>query len=219
MTMRRTIQRVLILGAGGHGAVVADILQQRHAQHPEWEPIGFLDDDPARHRAPVLGLPVLGKISDLSGIAHDAVILAIGNNTIRQTLYVALLAQGEQFAVACHPRAIVAPDVTLGPGTVVAAGVVVNPGTRIGENVILNTGCTVDHHNHVHEHVHIAPGAHLGGDVVIETGALVGMGALILPGRRVGTWAQVGAGAVVTKDLPPGAVAMGVPAKPVRFSS
>ncbi|MEX1021281.1 MAG: hypothetical protein WDZ49_16590, partial [Litorilinea sp.] len=69
------------------------------------------------------------------------------------------------------------------------------------------------------DHVHVAPGAHLGGDVHLETGEMVGIGAIILPGRRIGAWAQVGAGAVVTKDLPAGAVAVGVPARPVRFAT
>ena len=48
--------------------------------------------------------------------------------------------------------------------------------------------------------------------VVIEDGADIGVGAIILPGVTVGRGVQIGAGAVVTADLPPYAVAAGVPA-------
>jgi len=72
----------------------------------------------------------------------------------------------------------------------------------------------VDHHNTVGDHVHIAPGAHLGGEVTVEEGAMVGIGAVILPGVKVGAWSVVGAGAVVLKDVPREVKVVGVPARP-----
>lgn len=47
----------------------------------------------------------------------------------------------------------------------------------------------------------------------VEDGASIGGGATILPGLRIGAAATVGAGAVVTKDVPPGATVVGNPAK------
>jgi acetyltransferase-like isoleucine patch superfamily enzyme len=52
--------------------------------------------------------------------------------------------------------------------------------------------------------------------VVVETGADVGMNASILPGVRIGAHAIVGAGAVVTSDVPAYAIAAGVPARMLR---
>ena len=52
--------------------------------------------------------------------------------------------------------------------------------------------------------------------VVIEDEVWIGAHAIILPGTRVGRGAVIGAGSVVTRDIPPYAVAYGVPAK-VRF--
>jgi len=52
--------------------------------------------------------------------------------------------------------------------------------------------------------------------VVIEDDADLGVGAIVLPGVRIGRGAQVGAGAVVTKDVPDYAVVAGVPARLVR---
>jgi acetyltransferase-like isoleucine patch superfamily enzyme len=48
----------------------------------------------------------------------------------------------------------------------------------------------------------------------IEAGAFVGVGAILLPGVVVGADATVAAGAVVTRDVPPGHTVMGIPARP-----
>lgn len=98
----------------------------------------------------------------------------------------------------------------------ICAGVVVNTGSVIGADVILNTGCTVDHHNRIGDHAHIAPGVHMGGEVEVGEGALVGIGATVMPRKRIGAWSVVGAGTLVTRDVPDGVVVVGAPARVVR---
>jgi sugar O-acyltransferase (sialic acid O-acetyltransferase NeuD family) len=209
--------RVLVLGAGGHGQVVADILLRAQERNTLVQPIGYLDDDPAL-AGRNLGLPVLGAITHLSDIAHDAVVIAIGDNVTRRRLFETLKSRGEHFVTAQHPSAVIAPDARVGAGSMICAGVIVNPGSTVGENVILNTACTVDHHNHIGHHAHIAPGVHLGGDVTIGEGALVGIGATIMPQKRVGAWSVVGAGTLVHHDVADRMVAAGVPARIIRHS-
>ncbi|MCC7538073.1 MAG: acyltransferase [Deltaproteobacteria bacterium] len=53
--------------------------------------------------------------------------------------------------------------------------------------------------------------------VTIEDDADLGVGSIVLPGVTVGRGAQVGAGAVVTRDVPAFAVVAGVPAKVIRM--
>jgi sugar O-acyltransferase (sialic acid O-acetyltransferase NeuD family) len=205
--------RVIIVGAGGHGQVVADSMMRAHECGAAARPVGYLDDDPAVAGRSFLGLPVLGPVSRWSEIPHDAMVVAIGENRIRKRLFQMMAHHGAKFAVVRHPSAVIAPDVLIGPGSMICAGAVVNPGSVIGANVILNTGCIVDHHNRIGDHVHIAPGVRLGGDVSIEEGVLVGIGATVMPQRQVGAWGIVGASALVHRDVPQGSMAVGVPAR------
>lgn len=208
------MKRVLIIGAGGHAQVVADILLRMHEAGADLTPIGFLDDNPHLFGEWRLGLPILGPLAAIDAVDHDAVIIGIGDNRTRQAIYERLAACGEQFIVARHPSAIVARDAVIGAGTVIAARAIVNAGAHIGVNVILNSGCIVEHHNRIGAHAHIAPGATLGGAVTVGEGALVGIGATVLPQCIVGAWSTVGGGAVVTSTVDDHLVVSGVPARP-----
>jgi sugar O-acyltransferase (sialic acid O-acetyltransferase NeuD family) len=204
--------RIIVIGAGGHGQVVADVLQRMRDAGAESIVAGYLDDDPALMGSALLGVPVLGPVRDLSSVSHDAVIVAVGRNQTRMRLAEDLKRSGERFAVARHPSAVIAPDVVIGPGSMICAGVIVNPGTTIGAHAILNTGSTIDHHNGIGDYAHIGPGAHLGGNVRIGMGTLIGIGSTVLPQRQVGEWSVIGAGSVVIKDVPSGVTAIGAPA-------
>ena len=206
--------RVIVVGAGGHGQVVADILQTSGLD-ARVEVIGFVDDDPSLGAAMVLGLPVLGPVGDLQHVPHDGIVVAVGCNDRRARLCGSLSARGERLIAAVHRSAQIASNVAIEPGAMICAGAIVGTGSHIGTAAIVNTGATVDHHTHIGPFAHIAPGVHMGGEVRIEEGALVGIGAVVLPRRRVGRTATVGAGAVVTMDVSAGATVVGVPARVV----
>lgn len=207
---------ILIIGAGGHGQVVADILLRMMDAGMGVVPMGFLDDRRDLLGRSLLGIPILGEFRDRNNIQHDASIVAIGANGDRKAISLLLREEGRAFALARHPGSIIAPDARAGAGSMICAGSIVNTGSIIGEAVILNTGSTVDHHNEIENYVHIAPGAHLGGEVVVGEGALIGIGATVMPGRRIGAWSIVGAGALVHRDVPERSVVAGVPARVIR---
>ncbi|MCX7597344.1 MAG: acetyltransferase [Armatimonadetes bacterium] len=206
--------RVVIIGAGGHGRVMLDVLRCQGTA----EVVGFVDDAPGLQGSTAHGLPVLGTVEDLVKLRHqgiEAFVAAIGDNAIRAKKFACATEAGLAPWDAIHPSAVIAADVTWAPGVQVVAGVVVNTGAQLGNNVILNTACSVDHDCRVGDHCFIGPGARLGGTVKIEEGAFLGIGAIILPNLRVGAWSTVGAGAVVTRDVPARVVVVGCPARPV----
>lgn len=210
--------KIVIVGAGGHGQVVADILHEAARHGGRERLLGYVDDGRGAAGTLRAGVPILGRIAALATIPHDAVVVAIGDNRTRARRSLEL-APGATFATARHPSAIVSADVRIGPGSMLCAGVIVNTGTTAGRGVILNTGCTVDHHTTIGDFVHIAPGVHMGGEVRVGDGAFVGIGSVVLPGMTIGEGSVVGAGAVVTRDVPPGATVVGCPARVLSAGS
>jgi sugar O-acyltransferase (sialic acid O-acetyltransferase NeuD family) len=213
------VRRVLIVGAGGHGRVVLDILLQtgRH------EVIGFLDSNADIRGRRIDGFPVLGTPDNLAELAEaqriEGIVVAIGDNGVRRGLARRVEAVGVELINAVHPSAALARNATLGRNVVVAAGVVLCAHCQIGDSVILNTGCIIDHQTMIGEGSHICPGVRVAGRVKIESGAFVGIGATIIPKVTLGCESIVGAGAVVIEDVPALATVVGVPARPVKLAS
>jgi len=202
--------KIVIIGGGGHARVVADILRSMDGM----EPLGFITSDLPPGSSGPMGLPVLGGDDAVGSIAHDGLVVAVGDNATRERLFTRFAAQGETLVSAIHPSAVLAQDVVLGCGCMVCAGAIVNTGAEIGDNVILNTGSVTDHDCRIGDHSHVAPGAKLAGAVRIGVGVLVGLGAAVLPGVVMGERAVAGAGAVVLGDVVPGLTVVGVPARP-----
>jgi sugar O-acyltransferase (sialic acid O-acetyltransferase NeuD family) len=204
-----------VIGAGGHAKVVIDTARAAGLG----EPAGVLDDDPVRHGTRVLGVPVRGAI-DPETVARfrvERAVLAVGHNHTR-SLLAARLDGLVEWATIVHPAAVVSPAARLGEGTVVFAGSVIQADATLGRHAIINTGASIDHDCAIGDFVHIAPGARLAGNVYVEQGALLGIGACVIPGRRIGAWSVVGAGGVVIDDIPPYVTATGVPARTWRYA-
>jgi sugar O-acyltransferase (sialic acid O-acetyltransferase NeuD family) len=195
--------RIVIVGAGSQGAIVADILGDRA--------IGFVDDHLSG--ATVLGLPVLGAIDSLSQHPHDAIIVAVGDNRARRILTERLVANGERLATAIHPFSSIASSATIGEGSMISAGALVLPRATIGRGVLLNTKSSVDHDTVIGDFAHVSAGATVGAKVHIGDETMIALGASVASGMRVGARTIIGAGAVVVRDIGDDVVAFGVPAR------
>jgi sugar O-acyltransferase (sialic acid O-acetyltransferase NeuD family) len=208
----------VIVGAGGHGRVVLDILLSAR----RYRPVGFLDSNPALHGRRMDGLPILGDLSALSGLAAQGIssaIVAIGDNGTRRGFADQVEGAGFELINAIHPSANLAHNVSLGQNIVISAGALVCAHCQIGDSAILNTGCIVDHETMIGTAAHICPGSRIAGRVTIESGAFVGIGATVLQCLRIGYDSIVGGGAVVTRDVDPMTTVVGVPARPVKCAS
>jgi sugar O-acyltransferase (sialic acid O-acetyltransferase NeuD family) len=212
-------ERVLILGAGGHGRVVLDILLQAR----QYEVVGFLDSNSEIHGRRVDGIPVCGGLDELDRLRDeleiDGVLVAIGDNGTRRGLARYVEQSGIGLINAIHPSATLAHNAMIGRNVVIAAGVVVCANCQIGDSVILNTGCIIDHQTMIGEGSHICPGVRIAGRVKVEPGVFVGIGATVVPKVTLGCEAIVGAGAVVLEDVLPMATVVGVPARPIKLAS
>ena len=199
---------LVILGASGHGKVVADTA----CCMKKYDRIIFLDDD--REKKECMGFPVEGVFSDYGKYMETAeLIVATGNSNIREIWTERLKRSGAKLAVLIHPSATVSRFAKIGAGTVVMAGAVVNAGTKIGQGVIVNTCASVDHDCEIGDYCHISVGAHIAGTVSIGKHTWIGIGAVVRNNISICENCMIGAGAVVVKDIMKSGTYIGVPAK------
>lgn len=207
---------LIIWGASGHALVVADIIRLSNQYHI----LCFLDDvNTHLHKTEFCKSVILGgsdQLSLLKDIGVTDIIVGIGNCGVRQRIANFVKSQGFNLISAIHPRSTIATNIRIGEGTVIAAGAVVNPGVKVGNNVIINTSSSVDHECIIEDGVHIGPGVHIGGRTTIKQGTWIGIGATVSDSITIGSNSIIGAGSVVVRDIPPGVVAYGVPAKVIR---
>ncbi len=204
--------RLVIIGASGHGKVVADIARRSG----RYRRLLFLDDDPAIGEA--ASIPVAGDCSRAGDyLPSSDIFVAVGNAAARRRITERLLKEGARIPALVHPQATVGFGVEIASGTAVMAGAVVNADARVGRGCIINTCASVDHDCIVGDYAHIAVGAHLAGSVCIGEGTWIGAGATVINNVSVDKDITVGAGAVVTKSLHDAGVYVGVPAHPVMY--
>ena len=197
---------LIIVGASGHGKVVADI-----AKKTGYRAIVFLDADDKKKTCG--DYPVIGRDDRIGDLEGD-VIVAIGNAAIRRRIQESI--EPQRIATLIHPDAVIAQDVGIGIGTVVMAGAVVNAGAKIGTGCIINTCASVDHDCLISDYVHISVGAHIAGTVSIWDNTWVGAGATVSNNLIIHRDCMIGAGAVVVKDIDIPGTYVGVPAARIK---
>ena len=212
------MQKVVILGAGGFAREVLDIFMAQNTVSAQCKILGFIDENPGHWGMILNGYPVLGSFDwfDAQDKSELRVICGVGTPAVRRKLVQKAAALGLRFCNIVHPTAVLTPFVELGEGVVVTAGCIFTNQIKVGNHVHVNLDCTIGHDCIIEDFCTLAPGVHVSGNVHIKTGCDIGTGAVILQGVTIGEWSIVGAGAVVTKDIPANTTSVGVPAKVIK---
>ncbi|MCI8418112.1 MAG: acetyltransferase [Lachnospiraceae bacterium] len=198
----------MIIGASGHGKVVADIAKRLGV----YSEISFLDDD-LEKRIP--GYHLMGNLKEYEKWkdTHEFIV-AVGNCKIRSEIQ-KWIERNTKITVLVHPNAVLGENVVLGAGTVIMANAVINSASILGKGVIVNTGSTIDHDCRIGNYVHAAPGSHISGTVFIGDRVWVGVGSCIVNNVSICDECVIGAGATVIADIERKGTYVGVPAKRV----
>jgi sugar O-acyltransferase (sialic acid O-acetyltransferase NeuD family) len=208
-------KKLVILGAGGFAREIAWLVTEinRADAADSWDIVGFLQRSTGRLGETVYGLPILHRADVAEYSPHIYAVAAIGDPRIRERAVTEAKDLGCRFATLIHPSVCMdQPSVEIGAGSMVCAGNILTVNVTIGEHVILNLDCTVGHDTLIEDYVTVSPGCHLSGYSTLRRGAYLGTGAATIEHREIGSRAIVGAGAVVTKDVPADVTAVGVPA-------
>ena len=200
------MKKVIIIGASGHGKVVADIVEKAGNTVR-----GFLDDNASGES---FGYPILGQVCDYNNYVSECeFVIAIGDNQVRENIANKLIKAN--LFTAIHPTVCMAKDVIIGQGTVVMANAVINSTAKIGCNCIINTGAIVEHDNIIGDYAHLSPKVALGGTVSVGKSTHIGIGATVINNITISDNCIIGAGAVVVNDIRQTGTYVGVPAKKI----
>ncbi len=201
---------IAVIGDGGHSKVVQDIIHAGRLHTIK----AVLDDQYSELRFDkgIYTGPVSAARSLLMRMQSIRFVVAIGHNEIRKSIVSRLDLPREYYAVLIHQTAVISPSAVIGPGTVVMPNAVINAAVTIGCHAVINTGAIIEHDGKIGDYVHACPKATLTGAVVVEEGALIGAGVTVIPGKSIGQWAVIGAGATVIRDIPADCTAVGTPA-------
>ncbi|MFD2248125.1 acetyltransferase [Pontibacter ruber] len=211
---------IAIAGAGGLGREVLVLLHQINEVTPQWNILGFYDDDPALQQTQINGFPCLGSLTDLSQVNRELhVAVAVGYPAVKKQLVTSLQHNSCLFFPALvHPSAQPKPYqyIELAEGTLVFQGAVLTTNIRLGKHVLVYLNCTVGHDAVLENFVSLMPGVNLGGNTNLGEGAFLGANATVLQGLQIGSHTKIGAGSVVSNSIPDNCTAVGVPAKIIK---
>lgn len=200
---------LLIVGAGGHGKVVADIAEAIG----KYSEIYFLDDNAIIGQEGPLGHPVVGGVSFANEVSDADIVVAIGNPSIRRAIVTQLAESEKRLVTLIHPTAIVSKHASVGEASVIMSGAVVGPDARLGAGVIVNTSASIDHDCLIGDYAHVSVGARLAGTVTIGEETWIGVGASVRNNVTICSGCTIGAGAVVVGDITSPGIYVGIPAE------
>jgi acetyltransferase EpsM len=202
----------VLIGFGSQGRITLEILEDNGNKV-----IGFLDDKKSKNKI-ILGKKFMGnseKARTLSKMNHK-IIICIGNNIVREKIFKSINISRENYGNAIHKSSVILGSASLGFGNMIFAHTYIGSNAIIGDHVIINNGSIVEHDCSIGNYATLGPGCCMAGRVKIEEGAFISTGATIAPRINIGAKSIIGAGAVVVKDIPPGVLAYGNPAKIIR---
>lgn len=217
--------KVIVVGAGGFGREICDVIEACNVHHPgSYELLGVLDDSPSQQnlvRLAARNIVFLGSVANYSPPCNSSEIayfIGVGSPSVKKKIASLLDAAGLKTLALVHPAATVGSELVIGPGSIICAGARLTTNIELGRHVHVNINVTIGHDTSIGDFVSINPLAAISGDVVIEDLVLIGASAFVIQGLTVGTHATVGASSCVTKDVIPATTVVGVPAKQLKLS-
>lgn len=220
--IRKLKKKILIIGAGQHGRVVAHLLKTSKKTNKKYSLIGFLDDNPKLLKTKIDGIPVLGKVSQLETIGKkfkaNIGLMGISNRHLlmREKYFKKMINSNFSSINVIHDSTIIEKQSKIGIGNVINPNCVVNAFAKIGDNCVIYSSSVIEHEDVIGNNVFIGPGVLLTADVKIGNNSFIGVGSRIIPHITIGDNVKIGAGSVVLKDVGDNEVVAGIPAKSIK---
>lgn len=208
---------MLIVGAKGLAKEILEVLHQNKSLNN----LAFYDDvnndvgDFLYGNFPILkSLPEVINFFKKNG---NEFTIGIGNPLLRFTIYNKFKNIDGKFVSTISPNADIGHYGNLiSEGINISSGVIITNDITIGKGCLINWNTTIGHDSSIGEFVELCPNVNVSGSCKIGDYSFIGTNATILPKISIGKNVIVGAGSVVTKDVPDNSVVVGIPGKVVK---
>lgn len=208
--------KILIIGAKGHAKEILDVLEKNGTN----DELFFYDDVSENIEAYLYNkYQIIRGIDELNDAKFfdKKFALGIGNPNNREKLANKFKDLGWQLTSIISNKIILGNhNVSLGIGINLMHNVFISSGVFIGEGTLINTGAMIHHDVKIGNYCEISPKVCLTGNVAVGNKTFIGVGTNVIPKIRIGNNCIVGAGSIVTKDIPDNSLAMGVPARIIK---
>lgn len=209
------MKKLVIIGVGGFGREVAWLVERINNVVPEWDLIGFIDDNKDFHGTDVNGYQVLGDSEWLRNHSEDIfAVCAVGSSKVRKKIINKL--GNQKYATLIDPSVQLSNLVEIGEGSIICAGTIITVNVTLGSHVIINLDCTIGHNAVINSFTTLYPSVNISGDTILAECVEMGTGSQIIQGLKIERATVVGAGSTVVKNLPEYCVAVGSPAKNIK---
>lgn len=158
--------RLVIIGAGGHGQVLNDVIQSINNILGKDFKVIFLDDryNTVKEQPQEYGsikYKINGNCESFADYIDENTVFypAFGDNAYRLEWEDTIEKAGGKLVTIIHPNAYVASSAVVSPGSVILPNAIVNAGTYIGKGCIINVGAIVEHGCVIADGCHINSGA------------------------------------------------------------
>ena len=208
---------MLVVGAKGFAKEVLQVLYDEK----NILDIAFYDDvnldigDYLYNKFPILKCEA--DVRDYFDKFGEEFTIGIGGPTLRKILYDKFIKLGGEFVSTISKNSTIGSfGNEIGIGSNLMQNIVLTNDIYIGKGVIINQLSSIGHDVIIKDFCEICPNVSISGNCEIGEYSFIGTGAIILPKVKIGKNVVVGAGAVVSKDLPDNCVAVGIPAKIIK---
>ena len=216
------MKKIYVLGGEGNGLVIAASINR---DNPDVD-IAFFNDvnKPGICLGKYKKIPVedvTDSIEERINVDDTLVITAYGGftNPVRTLARIkGLNIPDDKWYTAIDSTAVIPLDFCgIGQDTFIGPLAQLSPNVEVKDHCSIFGNAFIGHDSVIDEFCHIASNATIGSNVHVNRGVHIGLNSCIVEKRSIGEFSIVGAGAVVTKDVPPYSVVVGNPARLLRY--
>lgn len=211
------MKHLIIIGARGAGRNAFNTAVRSFGYGYDFDVKGFLDG-----KADALDgfsgyPPILSSVEDYCPQQDDVFVCALGEPKWRKYYADIILDKGGEFTTLIDKTVSVGRNAKIGKGCIVRDHAIISCDTSIGDFVYIQPFAVLGHDAVVGDYCHLNTYAFMGGYSKMEPMSTIHTHGTLIPHKKIGAGAIVGAGSVVMTNVKEGTTVVGIPAKRIKY--